>query len=74
MKKNLIKLWGDVVSAKELIFSILIVSFTTLFSYFLSPKSDTLPLDLFFGLGGAILGFIITIFLFKPKRIIKEEE
>lgn len=74
MKKNLIKLWGDVVSVKELILSILIISFTTFTSYFVSPKSDTLPLDLFFGLGGAILGFIITILLFKPKRRFKEEE
>lgn len=74
MKKSLIKIWGDVVSAYELILSILIISVTTLVSYFVSPNSDTLPLDLFFGLGGAIIGFIITIFLFKPKRVVTEEE
>lgn len=74
MKKSLIKIWGDVVDAKELVLSILIISFTTLLLYFLAPKSDKLPLGLFFGLGGAIIGFTITIFLFKPKRIINEEE
>ncbi|HHX00444.1 MAG TPA: hypothetical protein GX740_03980 [Acholeplasmataceae bacterium] len=76
MKKTLIKLWGDVVSVKELIFSILIISFTTLTLYFLSPDIDStdLPMDLFFGLGGAVLGFIITVIIFKPKRVITEEE
>lgn len=74
MKKSLIKIWGDVVSVFELILSILIISVTTLGLYFVSPKSDTLPLDLFFGLGGAIIGFTITIFLFKPKRVVIEEE
>ena len=75
MKKTLIKLWGDVVSVKELIFSILIISFTTLTLYFLSPDIDStdLPMDLFFGLGGAVLT-IITVIIFKPKRVITEEE
>jgi uncharacterized BrkB/YihY/UPF0761 family membrane protein len=70
----LIKIWGDVVDAKELLISILITSCTTFLAYFLAPKSNKLPLDLFFGLGGAIIGFIITIFLFKPKRILSVEE
>lgn len=74
MKKALIKIWGDVVDAKELLFSIIIISVTTLGLYFLAPKSDTLPLGLFFGLGGAVIGFIITTILFKPKRVITEEE
>ncbi|MFA7435212.1 MAG: hypothetical protein WC006_02475 [Bacilli bacterium] len=74
MKRALIKIWGDVVDAMELVFSILIISTTTMGLYFLAPQSDTLPLGLFFGLGGAIIGFIITIFLFKPKRIVTYEE
>lgn len=75
MKKSFIKIWGDVVDVKELILSILIISFTTMGLYLLAPESDTLPMSLFFGLGGAVMGFIVTIIIFKPKRtIIKEEE
>lgn len=76
MKKSFIEIWGDIVDAKELIFSILIISTTTMTLHLLAPASSTLPMGLFFGLGGAVLGFIITIFLFKPKRsiTIKEEE
>ncbi|MFA5542597.1 MAG: hypothetical protein WC008_00570 [Bacilli bacterium] len=74
MKKTLIKIWGDVVDIKDLLLSILIISTTTLGSYFLAPKSDKLPLELFFGLGGAVIGFIITIVLFKPKRVVNKED
>lgn len=74
MKKTLIKIWGDVVDLKELVFSILIISGLTMGLYFIAPESDKLPLDLFFGFGGAIIGFIITVLLFKPKRVIKKEE
>lgn len=74
MKKALIEIWGDVVDAKELIFSILIISSTTMGLHLLAPESDRLPLDLFFGLLGAVIGFLITIFLFKPKRTISYEE
>jgi len=74
MKKALIKIWGDVVDAKELILSIIIISVTTMGLFLLAPKSDKLPIELFFGLGGAVIGFIITVILFKPKRIIKKEK
>lgn len=74
MKKTLIKIWGDVVDVKDLLLSILIISTTTLGSYFLAPTSDKLPFELFFGLGGAVIGFIITVILFKPKRTISKEK
>lgn len=74
MKKALIEIWGDVVDAKELIFSIILISSTTMGLHLLAPESDKLPLDLFFGLLGAVLGFVITIFLFKPKRIVSYEK
>ncbi|MEI5994674.1 hypothetical protein [Candidatus Enterococcus mansonii] len=73
MKKNLIELWGDLVDLKDLIIAIAICSVTTMGSFFLAPAQDTTK-QLFFGLGGAVLGFIISTFLIKPKRTVIEEE
>ena len=74
MKKTLLKIWGDVVDAKELILSIVIITITMMAAYVLAPNSDTVPFKLLFGLGGAVIGFIITVIIFKPKRIIEKEE
>ncbi len=75
MKKeeNLVEVWGDVVSIKSLILSILISIVSTMGMYFLAPSGDR-TLGLFFGLAGAVLGFIISTLLIKPKRDIKIEE
>lgn len=73
MKKNLIELWGDLVDLKDLILAIVICSVATMGSYFLAPAQDTTK-QLFFGLGGAVFGFIISTFLIKPKRTVIEEE
>ena len=73
MKKRYIKIWGDVVDGKELLLSTLIIAITTMGAFFLAPVSKTLPLNLFFGLGGAIIGSVITALLFKPKRKITKE-
>lgn len=66
-----VEIWADLVNIKDLILSIVICLFFTLGSYFIAPNKP--PMPLFFGLGGAVLGFIITSFIIKPKRIIKEE-
>ncbi|WP_348920812.1 hypothetical protein [Enterococcus rotai] len=73
MKKNLIELWGDLVDLKDLIMAILICSVTTMGSFFLAPAQDTTK-QLFFGLGGAVLGFIISTFLIRPKRTVITED
>jgi hypothetical protein len=72
-KQTLIEIWGDVVEARSLLYSILIITFTTLGAHLLAPAGDR-TLGLFFGLAGAVIGFIIVVALFKPKRIIKDEE
>lgn len=72
-KKHLIKIWGDIVEIKSLILSIIISSVFTMSLYFLAPKDD-LSKQLFYGLLGAVIGFIISSILIKPKRIIKQEE
>ncbi len=74
MKKKYIKIWGDTVDGKDLLYSTLIICITMMVAFFLAPKSDKLPLELFFGLGGAVVGFIITVIIFKPKRRIEKEK
>lgn len=76
-KKNnqMVEIWSDVVDVKHLIISILVCSITTMGAYFLADPTDK-TMGLFFGLGGAVLGFLICTFMFKPKRVIviKEED
>ena len=73
MKHSLLNIWGDVVETKALIFCIFLIGVTTMGAHLLAP-SDNETLGLFFGIGGAVIGFIITVFLFKPQRIIHEQE
>ncbi len=73
MSLKRIEIWGDTVAPKNLLFSIVIIVFTTMTAHLIAPK-DYPTMGLFFGLIGAILGFLITVKLYKPKRIIKEEQ
>ncbi|WP_082023942.1 hypothetical protein [Clostridium polynesiense] len=69
-KKN-IEVWEDLVYIKDLTVSLAICTFTTFAAYFLAP--NTPPKPLFFGLSGAILGFVICSFFIKPKRLFIEK-
>lgn len=74
MKKHTwIEIWGDVVEAKSLVISIAVITFTTMGAHLLAPQ-DNRTLGLFFGLAGAVIGFLIIVFLTAPKRNILEEE
>lgn len=75
MKKpnTMVEIWGDVIEIEHLIISIIISSLSTMGGYFLAPSNDRTK-QLFFGLLGAVIGFIISTFLIKPKRIIVFEE
>lgn len=70
-KTGMIEIWEDVVSLKELILSLLICLFTSFAGYYLAPIKEPWPLLL--GLLGAILGFIISSAVIKPKRILIQE-
>ncbi|HLS53161.1 MAG TPA: hypothetical protein VK031_04255 [Tissierellaceae bacterium] len=70
VNRKMIELWGDVVDIKHLIYSILISAISTMGAYFFAPANNNTK-GLFYGLMGAVLGFIISTFIFKPKRIIK---
>ncbi len=67
-----IEVWEDLVSIKDLFLSILITASSTMIGYFLAHDQE--PLPLFFGLTGALLGFVISSVLFKPKRTINIED
>lgn len=66
-----IEIWADLVRIKDLIIAIIICVTLTLGAYFLAP--DKPPMPLFFGLGGAFIGFIIACIVIKPKRELREE-
>lgn len=68
--KDNIEVWEDLVNIKSLVFSLLICSFTTLGGYFIAPNDP--PKPLFYGLAGALIGFIICCFFVKTKRSIRE--
>jgi hypothetical protein len=68
-KKN-IEVWEDLVRVKDLVIALIVCSVTTLGGYFLAPKDP--PKPLFFGLSGAIIGFVICTIFIKPKRIFIE--
>jgi len=61
-----IEVWEDVVSIRDLVFSLIISSITTLGGYLIA--GDDPSKSLIFGIIGAVIGFIICSVLFKPKR------
>ncbi|MNP34474.1 hypothetical protein D3C76_1277620 [compost metagenome] len=71
-KINRVEVWGDVVELKSLVWAIMIASVSTMGAYFLAP-SDNRTSQLLFGLAGAVIGFIISAVLIKPKRILTLE-
>lgn len=71
--KQYIEIWGDVVELRDLVRSIIISAVATMGLYFLAPSENN-TLQLFFGLAGAIIGFIISGLLTKPKRIIDSKD
>lgn len=72
-KKEMVEIWGDVVEIKSLLISIIISLVSTMSLYFLAPQDDKTQ-ALFFGLAGAVLGFVISTILIKPKRTITKEK
>lgn len=69
--KEMVEIWGDVVALKSLAIAMVISSVCTMGMYFLAPANDKTN-QLFFGLGGAVLGFVICTIFIKPKRVIVE--
>lgn len=70
--KNNIEVWEDLVNIKDLLLALAICSVTTLGAYFIAPNEP--PQPLFYGLIGALVGFILSSIIIKPKRIFVEDE
>lgn len=67
-----VEVWEDLVSIRDLVISLIICVVTTLGLYFVAPNNGSMPLLL--GLFGALLGFGICSFIFKPKRNFIEDK
>lgn len=70
IKEN-IEVWEDLVNIKSMVLSLFVCSFTTMGGYFIAPNDPLKPL--FFGLVGAIIGFIACSVMIEPKRVFSEE-
>lgn len=70
--RNNIEVWEDLVNIKDLLLALAICSVTTLGAYFIAPNEP--PKPLFFGLIGALIGFVISSIIIKPKRIFIEDK
>lgn len=66
-KSEMVEIWGDVVDIKALVITMFISIVSTMGFYFLADSTNRTS-QLFFGLFGAVLGFVISSFLVKPKR------
>lgn len=66
-KKEMVEIWGDVVEIKSLIISIIISIVSTMGLHLLAPRDDR-TMGLFYGLFGAVIGFVISAIIIKPKR------
>ncbi|MDP4084889.1 MAG: hypothetical protein Q8934_09770 [Bacillota bacterium] len=60
-----IEVWEELVNIKELVRTLLICSITILGCYFFAPKEPHKPL--FFGLIGALIGFVLSQLIEKVK-------
>ena len=73
--KDNIEVWEDLVSIKDLVLALVICSVTTLGAYFIAPNEP--PKPLYFGLIGALIGFVASSIIIKPKRkfvVVEDEE
>ncbi len=66
-----IEVWEDLVNIKDLLISLFICSLTTLTAYYLAPNEA--PMPLFFGIVGAVFGFVLASIVIKPKRNFVEQ-
>lgn len=66
-KKEMVEIWGDVVEIRSLIISIIISIVSTMGLHLLAPSDDR-TMGLFYGLFGAVIGFVISTIIIKPKR------
>ncbi|WP_314061913.1 hypothetical protein [uncultured Vagococcus sp.] len=73
MKKDeLINVWNDLVGIKDLAIAIILSVTGTMVGFFLAPANHSTK-QLFFGLSGAVVAFLINTWIIKPKRNINDQ-
>jgi hypothetical protein len=70
--ENNIEVWEDLVHIKDLVLSIVICTVITLGAYLIAPNEP--PKPLIYGLIGAVVGFVISSIIIKPKRTLRFAE
>lgn len=65
------EIWDDLVSFKDLILALGLSVGLMALGYYIAPK--VAPYPMFIGLGGALLGFVISSVIIKPKRTVVEK-
>ncbi|MDN5682309.1 hypothetical protein [Corynebacterium glyciniphilum] len=64
-----IEVWNDLVSTRDLTWSLLICGVTTAAA--LAVATLLSSSEFFWGLGGAVVGFVICVAVFTPKRTVR---
>lgn len=63
-----IEVWNDLVSPRDLTWSLVICGLTTAGALLIATALSAS--EFFWGLGGAVLGFVICAVVFRPKRTV----
>lgn len=60
------EIWDDLIQFTDLLIALFITISFTAIGYYFAPK--TAPLPLFISLAGALVGFVVSSLIIKPKR------
>ncbi|NLW23540.1 MAG: hypothetical protein GXY88_09885 [Tissierellia bacterium] len=71
--KEMVEIWGDIVEIRHLLISMAISNISTIGGLLLAPSNNE-GKQLFFGLMGSLIGFVISALFIKPKRIVISKE
>ncbi|MGJ0184283.1 hypothetical protein [Corynebacterium glyciniphilum] len=64
-----IEVWNDLVSTRDLTWSLLICGVTTALALLIATALSSS--EFFWGLGGAVVGFVVCVVVFTPKRVVR---
>lgn len=70
--KNLVDIWGDHVTLRDLGIAVILCVGLTLSGYLIAPPEP--PAPLIYGLVGGVIGFIVSSIVIKPKRKITRSD
>ena len=68
---KLYEVWEDTISIRDLVWSLALTIGLTMAGYLIAPPEPPFPLVA--GLAGAVLGFIISTIISRPKRKLETE-